>query len=143
MKLVKKKLAVESRGMKTFLEDREVTYVTSRGASAILRFCQSHLYRELKAYSEANFNLRKIPSLADYFYILKQADYIKFKILSSNIDHYKKKSLHERFDLLYKTKIRIGLQDLITSHDALKGTNSIILEMKVIYEELNREFISA
>lgn len=135
--IIENRPAVKPRGVMHSLEDIELAYVTSRGSTAINRFCNSHLNENNQYYSDLKFNMRNIPYLADYMYILKQASYIKIKIQKSSIESHKKSIIIERFDLLYKTKLDFGLHDLISKHDKVNGSNTIIIEMKAIYKELS------
>ena len=135
--------ATQDKGFPSFTGKIEYAYVTYKGATGMIKFCRSLVKDYLNFYSNDNFNLQSIDYLTELYYILKHADYLKHKILSSKLDEYKKKMLHDRFLLLYKSKLLIAIEPLILKFDSLNVTNDIISEMKYLKSEIEREYISA
>lgn len=141
---VEKKDAKESSYLpKPLRKDEPIFYVSYRGATALNKFCLEITNHVGYYYDDLHFNLNLVEFLPDYFYIVIYSRNLKFKIANSKIDSSRRNILMDRFDLIYITKIKSNLSQIIKKYKALEIQNSILNELANAYNELERKNIGA
>jgi hypothetical protein len=138
--VTEKRDAIESFIHRPMSTPREKLYVSFRGATAIIKLCDSLMFTSEHSYSNEIFNLQKIEFFPEFLYILKHAEYLQSKIVDSKLDSYRKRILFDRFSLLYNTKISLPINLLVNNYQSFNISNDILDEVRSLKINLDRKY---